>query len=120
MDFQELIEYVEKRKPLPEDSGRSSSMTLSRGSPSNLAGKEIFSIPDNVHFNLPIRSIVKKIIFDIFLFEIADDVEKSSAEFRTCEKYIQNLDFNRFQIKALLQAFDYKMAAIKNTDDEHI
>ena len=47
MDFQELIEYVEKRKPLPEDSGRSSSMTLSRGSPSNLAGKEIFSIPDN-------------------------------------------------------------------------
>ena len=42
MDFQELIEYVEKRKPLPEDSGRSSSMTLSRGSPSNLAGKDFF------------------------------------------------------------------------------
>ena len=41
MDFQELIEYVEKRKPLPEDSGRSSSMTLSRGSPSNLAGKKL-------------------------------------------------------------------------------
>ena len=58
-------------------------------------------------------------LYSIFLL-IADDVEKSSAEFRTCEKYIQNLDFNRFQIKALLQAFDYKMAAIKNTDDEHI
>ena len=120
MDFQELIEYVEKRKPLPEDSGRSSSMTLSRGSPSNLAGKEFFSIPDNVHFNLPIRSIVKKIIFDIFLFKIADDVEKSSAEFRTCEKYIQNLDFNRFQIKALLQVFDKMATSKNNTEDEHI
>ena len=126
MDFQELIEYVEKRKPLPEDSGRSSSMTLSRGSPSNLAGKEIFSIPDNstlhyVHFNLPIRSIVKKeIIFDIFLFKIADDVEKTSAEFRTCEKYIQNLDFNRFQIKALLQVFDKMATSKNNTEDEHI
>ena len=44
MDFQELIEYVEKRKPLPEDSGRSASMTLSRGSPSNLAGKKQFAL----------------------------------------------------------------------------
>ena len=35
-----FFQYVEKRKPLPEDSGRSSSMTLSRGSPSNLAGKK--------------------------------------------------------------------------------
>ena len=70
------------------------------------------------HFNLPIRSIVKKIIFDIFLFEIADDVEKSSAEFRTCEKYIQNLDFNRFQIKALLQVFDKMAASKNNTEDE--
>ena len=60
----------------------------------------------------------KKIIFDIFLFKIADDVEKTSAEFRTCEKYIQNLDFNRFQIKALLQVFDKMATSKNNTEDE--
>ena len=36
-DFNDLIEYVEKRKNF-QDSGRSSAMSLSRGSPSNLAG----------------------------------------------------------------------------------
>ena len=36
-DFNDLVEFVEKRKNL-QDSGRSSSMSLSRGSPSNVAG----------------------------------------------------------------------------------
>ena len=38
VDFNELIDFVEKRKAMPTDSGRSSSMSLSRGSTSNLAG----------------------------------------------------------------------------------
>ena len=37
-DFNDLIDYVERRKAMPTDSGRSSSMSISRGSTSNLAG----------------------------------------------------------------------------------
>ena len=37
-DFNDLIDYVERRKAMPTDSGRSSSMSMSRGSTSNLAG----------------------------------------------------------------------------------
>ena len=36
LDFNELIEFVEKRKAMPTDSGRSSSMSLSQSS--NVAG----------------------------------------------------------------------------------
>ena len=39
VDFNELIDFVEKRKAMPTDSGRSSSMSMSRGSTGNLAGK---------------------------------------------------------------------------------
>ena len=77
MDFQELIEYVEKRKPLPEDSGRSSSMTLSRGSPSNLAGKKIFSIPDNISAGGP-GMFPAAIILSIMILPIITAISRDS------------------------------------------
>ncbi len=38
LEFNDLIDFVEKKKPLPEDSWRSSSMSISRNSTANTAG----------------------------------------------------------------------------------